>query len=65
MRGIEATRRIKATCPAMHIVILTVHESAAYRVDAEAAGASAYVSKRNMHRELVPTLAALLAETEV
>ena len=63
MSGIEATRQIKATSPSVQIVILTVHEGDIYRADATAAGASAYVPKRTMQTELIPTLAALLADT--
>ena len=59
--GIEATREIKATLPSAQIVMLTIHTGDIYRADAKAAGASAYVTKQRMHSELVPTLAALLA----
>ncbi len=61
MSGIEATRQIKAILPSAQIVILTIHEDDTHRADATAAGASAYVSKRAMQTELLPTLAALLA----
>lgn len=61
MNGIEATRHIKAAVPTAQVVILTIHEDGAYRADAAAAGASAYVPKRTMQSELLPTLAALLA----
>jgi len=43
-------------------VMLTIHEDDAHRVDATRAGASAYVPKRVMQTELVPALAALLAD---
>jgi DNA-binding NarL/FixJ family response regulator len=61
MNGIEATRRIKATVPTAQVVILTIHEDNAYRADAAAAGASAYVPKRVMQTKLLPTLSALLS----
>jgi DNA-binding NarL/FixJ family response regulator len=61
MSGIEATRQIKATSPSAQIVMLTVHEDDTYRADAIAVGASAYVPKRAMQTELIPTLTALLA----
>ncbi|TET52502.1 MAG: response regulator transcription factor [Anaerolineales bacterium] len=64
MSGIEATRRIKQAAPATEVVILTIHEGAAYRADATAAGASAYVPKRKMRALLVPTLTALLRTQE-
>jgi DNA-binding NarL/FixJ family response regulator len=60
MNGAEATRRIKAIVPAAQVVILTIHNSAAYRSDAAAAGASAYVLKEDMQTHLVPALEALL-----
>jgi DNA-binding NarL/FixJ family response regulator len=62
MNGIEATRQIKAIVPTAQVVILTIHEEEAYRADAITAGAIAYIPKREMQTELVPTLAALLSE---
>ena len=64
MSGIEATRHIKATMPTTQVVILTIHEEEAFRADAAAAGASAFVTKRVMWKELVPALAAVLAAQE-
>ena len=64
MSGIEATRQIKAALPSAQVVILTIHEGDTYRADATAAGASAYVPKRVMRTELIPTLAALLANAD-
>ena len=60
MSGIEATRYIKGNMPATQVVILTVHEERAFRDDATAAGASAFVPKRMMQKELLPTLTAIL-----
>ena len=64
MNGIVATQRIKAIVPAAPVVMLTIHEDQAYRADAAAAGASAYVLKRQMHTQLLPTLQALLANQD-
>lgn len=50
-----------APLPSAQIVMLTIHEDDAHRANATTAGASAYVTKRVMQTELVPTLAALLA----
>jgi DNA-binding NarL/FixJ family response regulator len=61
MNGIEATRRIKATVPAAQIVMLTIHEDEAYCAAAMAAGANAYVPKRKLQREFLPTLTELLS----
>jgi DNA-binding NarL/FixJ family response regulator len=43
------------------VVILTIHDSPAYRADAANVGASAYVLKEEMQTQLVPTLEGLLA----
>ncbi len=61
MSGIEATRHIRATMPATQVVILTIHEEKVFRDAAAAVGASAFVPKRMMRTELLPTLAAVLA----
>lgn len=60
--GIEATRRIIAKSPKTRVVVLTIHEERAYRADAESAGASAYITKREMQTELMPTISDLLHE---
>jgi DNA-binding NarL/FixJ family response regulator len=64
MSGIEATRQIKAILPSAHVVMLTIHDDDTHRAYAAAAGASAYVPKRTMQTELIPTLAALLANAQ-
>ena len=46
MSGIEAMKQIKTTMPATQVVVLTVHEEKAFRDDATAAGASAFIPKR-------------------
>ncbi len=61
--GIEAGRRIKAALPETHIIMLTIHEGEFYRADSTAAGASAYVPKRTMHTDLIPTLNTLLTRS--
>ncbi len=60
MNGIEATRRIKADVPEAAVVILTIHEDDAYRKDAAVAGACAYIPKRKIRTDLIPTLKTLL-----
>lgn len=54
--GIEASRLIKNHSPESHIIILTIHEEEAYRIDAASAGASAFVAKRLMQSQLLPTI---------
>ena len=56
LNGLEATRRIKAALPTTQVVMLTIYEDQAHRADAAAAGASAYVPKRNLGNELVAVI---------
>ncbi len=60
--GIEVSRRIKAICPQVQIVMLTSHEESQYQSAAAAAGACAYVTKRKMHSELIPVMRRLLSQ---
>ncbi|MBN1936814.1 MAG: response regulator transcription factor [Anaerolineae bacterium] len=60
LNGIEATRQIKALAPETIVVILTIYEGEHYRADAFDVGASAYILKRKMHSELIPTLSELI-----
>lgn len=53
MGGTEATARIRAGCPAVQVVALTVHEDRAYLRQVMAAGASGYVLKRSAAADLV------------
>lgn len=46
--GIAATRQIRASDPAAHILIVTSHDNPALRAAAQAAGASGYVLKENL-----------------
>jgi DNA-binding NarL/FixJ family response regulator len=62
MNGIQATRMIKAASPETEVVMLTIHEERKYQVDASEAGASAYVTKRKMHSELIPVMRRLLSK---
>jgi DNA-binding NarL/FixJ family response regulator len=64
MNGIEAVRHLKASAPDAQVVMLTIHEDAEYKLGASAAGASAYVTKGEMHSSLVPILTALLSMLE-
>ncbi|MBI5879714.1 MAG: response regulator transcription factor [Chloroflexi bacterium] len=43
--GLEATRRIKAELPEIHVLLLTVHDDANYLYQALEAGASGYLLK--------------------
>jgi DNA-binding NarL/FixJ family response regulator len=60
MNGIEATRQIKKTKPDTQVVMVTHYEEAILQKIAADAGASAYVVKSALNKELIPVLASLL-----
>jgi DNA-binding NarL/FixJ family response regulator len=60
MDGIRAAQLIKEFVPSAKIVILTMHEEEQYKKDAFASGVNAYVSKRLMQSDLMPTLSRLI-----
>jgi two-component system response regulator NreC len=53
MDGLEATRRIRATCATTQVLILTVHAQERYLFPVLKAGASGYVLKSTVDTELV------------
>jgi len=57
--GIELIRQIKAECPRLHILVLTMHEESQYAVRAIKAGAAGYVTKDRAATELVDALHAV------
>ena len=61
MSGIEATELILSSVQHTEVLMLTIHEEDIYRTRALAAGAGAFILKRDMYTELVPALSALLA----
>ena len=56
INGIEAARRIKARHPGVQVIMLTVYEAGLYRTEAARAGASAFVTKSQMHTMLLPAI---------
>jgi two-component system response regulator NreC len=56
MDGLEATRRIRAACPACHVLILTVHAQERYLFPVLQAGASGYVLKSTVDTELLDAI---------
>ncbi|MFQ5883093.1 MAG: response regulator transcription factor [Candidatus Methylomirabilales bacterium] len=56
MNGVEATRRLKASRPDLVVIVITVHDSDAYRRTALAAGAEAFLVKKTLGVDLWPTL---------
>ncbi|MBU1049704.1 response regulator transcription factor [Candidatus Bipolaricaulota bacterium] len=59
--GIEATRQIKQVFPHLPVIMLSIHEEEQYKADSMRVGASAYVTKRTMGRDLIPILERILA----
>jgi DNA-binding NarL/FixJ family response regulator len=62
MSGVKATQQIKTILPGTSIIILTIYEDDVYRHDAFSSGAAAFVPKRKMQTELLPTVTALLSQ---
>ena len=60
LNGFETTQRILSMISNTRVVMLTIHEEEAYRSLALSVGASAYVPKRKMKTELIPTIKELL-----
>jgi DNA-binding NarL/FixJ family response regulator len=58
LNGVEAIRQIKRDVPSAEVVVLSVHDSEAYVVQALRAGAAGYVLKRNAATELVAAIRA-------
>lgn len=62
LNGIEATRAIRRTKPAVKIVLLTLHESADLVRNAFRAGARGYLLKTDAEQELVRALTAVIGD---
>lgn len=58
LNGVEAIRQIKRAVPSTEVVVLSVHDSEAYVVQALRAGAAGYVLKRNAATELAAAIRA-------
>ena len=62
LNGIEATRAIRKTQPAVKVVLLTLHESAELVRNAFRAGARGYLLKTDAEQELVKALTVVIGE---
>ncbi len=60
INGIEATKQIIETSPSSKVIILSVYDDEVYRERAASAGISAYVPKRLMNIDLIPTMKRLM-----
>jgi DNA-binding NarL/FixJ family response regulator len=56
VNGLEALRRIKAERPETKVIIVTVHAEDAYRQEAEDSGADAFLLKKTLMTNLLPTI---------
>lgn len=54
--GIEVARALRRACPACRIVVMSVNDSEALRIAALEAGATAFLSKRELVSGLLPIL---------
>jgi DNA-binding NarL/FixJ family response regulator len=59
INGLELTQQVKQRWPMLHVIVLTMHNTARHRDAALNAGADAFITKSNMDSELLPALAAL------
>ena len=65
MDGITATKQIKGFLPSARVVMLTGYDDIKLRSDAESAGASYYLLKQLIHKELKPLLKRLLKNEDL
>jgi len=65
MDGLEATRRIKAVQPETKVIILTVYDEEPYREAARESSADAFLLKKTVMAELIPTIGALVPAVPV
>lgn len=56
LNGAEATRRVKASCPDVKVLALSVHEDKSYLRELLEAGASGYVLKRAAAEDLIKAI---------
>ena len=54
--GLEVLRWIKAEYPETRVIIVTVHDEDPYRQAAEASGADAFLLKKTLMTDLLPTI---------
>jgi DNA-binding NarL/FixJ family response regulator len=62
--GVEVARRIRTAVPQIRIIFFTVHSESLFKLEAQRAGASAYVSKQAPERLVGAIYAALARDTK-
>jgi DNA-binding NarL/FixJ family response regulator len=60
MGGIEALRKVKRERPEIPVLVVSMHPEVQYASRTLRAGASGYVSKENVQRQLVPAIREVL-----
>src|SRR5207245_6851909 len=58
--GLATCRAIKEECPAMSVILITIHENPEYLMEALKAGAAGYVLKDISQRELITAIQGVL-----
>ena len=61
MSGIDLVERLAAACPTLPVVVITGHDDVSFERRARAAGAVAFLPKRQAALGLVPTIRSVLA----
>jgi len=61
LNGLEATRRIKAKCPSIAILVLTVHDDSEHILSILEAGASGYLTKSVFGKEVIHAVHGVVA----
>lgn len=56
LNGLEATRRIKVERPETKVIVLTVHQDEVYHKAASECGADAFLTKKTVGSQLLPTI---------
>lgn len=61
--NLQWLQRLRARCPDLKVLVLSVHDEASVRRAALAEGADGFVLKRDIPRDLLPAIDQVLAET--
>lgn len=56
MNGLEAARQIKKELPRAYVIMHTIYDEQAYRLDAAESGADAFVVKSKSQSDLIPVI---------
>lgn len=60
MDGVDGTRLLRERSPETQVIMVSLLDDTSHRSAAESAGASAFVSKRALSKELIPTIERLV-----